>query len=119
MKKPIAESYVVLKVNAKRWEEQFKLPSIAGFCFLKTNGYFRAYLFENVRVHEKQNQQINWKAEVDLTIALQVITEENLAAGTIRHMNPNNENKVSDLIAAIEKDISSSNLFAADFELVF
>ncbi|CAM3368509.1 hypothetical protein HP548_02645 [Paenibacillus taichungensis] len=119
MKKPIAESYVVLKVNAKRWEEQFKLPSIAGFCFLKTNGYFRAYLLENVRVDEKQNQQINWKAEVDLTIALHVITEENLSAGKIRHMNPNNENKVSELIAAIENDISSSNLFAADFELVF
>lgn len=119
MKKPIAESYVVLKVNAKRWEVQFKLPSIAGFCFLKTNGYFRAYLIENVRVHEKTNQQINWKAEVDLTIALQVIREENLAAGKTRHMNPNNENQVSKLIAAIEKEISSSHLFDADFDRLF
>lgn len=119
MKKHIAESYVVLKVNAKRWEEQFKLPSIAGFYFLKTNGYFRAYLLENVRSHEKMNQQIKWNAEVDLTIALQVIIEENLAAGKTQHMNPNNENNVSELIAAIEKEMSSSNLFETDFELVF
>ncbi|MCZ1268434.1 MULTISPECIES: hypothetical protein [Paenibacillus] len=119
MKKPIAESYVVLKVNAKRWEEQFKLPSIAGFCFLKTNGYFRAYLLENVSVHEKTNKQINRKAEVDLTIALQVISEENLAAGKTRHMNPNNEYQIIELIAAIKKEISSSNLFETDFELVF